>query len=59
MIVYRRSSLSKDTPGHLCFSSRHYDAGDVVAVEGCIVFEKVLAVVIVRGVSHAVSQCVP
>lgn len=57
--VSRRSSLSKDTLGRLCFSSRHYGAGDVDSVKDCIVVEEAIVVVIVRGESHAVLRCVP
>ena len=57
--VYRHNILSGDTLGHLCSSSRHYAAGDVVAVEVCEVFEEAIVVVVVRGGSHAVSLFVP
>ena len=57
--VYRHNILSEDTLGHLCSSSRHYAAGDVVAVEVCEVFERVVVVGVVRGGSHAVSLFVP
>jgi len=56
---YRRNIPSKDTLDHLCFSSRHYGAGDVVAVEVCIAFEPAIVVEIVRGGSHAVLLFVP
>ena len=56
---YRHNSPSKDTLGHLSFSSRHYGAGGVVAVEVCVVFEPAIVVEIVRGGSHAVSLFVP
>ena len=56
---YRRSSLLEDTLDHLSFSSHHCGAGGVVAVEVCVVFEKVIVVEIVRGGLHAVSLFVP
>lgn len=57
--VYRRNILSTGTLGHLCFSSRHCAAGDVVAVEVCVVFENAIVVVAVQGGLHAVLRYVP
>lgn len=56
---YRRSSLLEDRLDHLCFSSHHYGAGVVVAVEVGVGFEKVILVVSVRDESHAVLPSVP